>query len=196
MIPPMVDTRLITATPLFVFDDDMTVVEWNEGAAELTGLQAEDVVGEPCWSVLAACDDNGSFVCHRDCSHFRHARAGHPLPRQALHVRTANGTRRRVEIDTLTARDGDRSLYLHLMHDAPLAEDAEEQVDLGPPPELTARQREILGLIGEGLPARAVAAKLSLTESTVRNHIRAILVELGAHSQLQAVFKARLHGVL
>ena len=32
---------------------------------------------------------------------------------------------------------------------------------------------------------------LSLAEVTVRNHIRGILVELGVHSQLEAVAKAR-----
>jgi DNA-binding NarL/FixJ family response regulator len=49
----------------------------------------------------------------------------------------------------------------------------------------------VLGLLAEGVPAKVIAARLGLAEATVRNHIRAILFELGTHSQLEAVAKAR-----
>jgi DNA-binding NarL/FixJ family response regulator len=51
-------------------------------------------------------------------------------------------------------------------------------------------------VLAEGIPARAIAARLGLTEPAVRNHIRATLLELGAHSQLESVFRARCHGLL
>jgi PAS domain S-box-containing protein len=190
--------RLATATPLFAFDDDMTVVAWNQGAEELTGIKAEEAVGEPCWAVLGACDDRGSLICHRNCSRVRHARDGYPLPPAPMNVRTADGGRRRVEVDTVSALGGERPLYLHLMHDAPLPEATADgaPLELGPPPELTLRQIEVLELIAEGLSARTIAARLSVSEPTVRNHIRAVLIELGAHSQLEAVFRARAHGLL
>ena len=41
-------------------------------------------------------------------------------------------------------------------------------------------------------PAKVIAARLGLAEDTVRNHIRAILMALGSHSQLEAVAKARV----
>jgi DNA-binding NarL/FixJ family response regulator len=59
------------------------------------------------------------------------------------------------------------------------------------PPSLTRRQREILYLLVEGVRVKQIAARLTLSETTVRNHIRAILRELGAHSQLEAVARAR-----
>ena len=41
-------------------------------------------------------------------------------------------------------------------------------------------------------PARAtIAEQLQIAEPTVRNHIRAILLELGCHSQLEALAAAR-----
>ena len=40
-------------------------------------------------------------------------------------------------------------------------------------------------------PAKVIAMRLGLAEMTVRNHIRAILAALDAHSQLEAIAKAR-----
>jgi DNA-binding CsgD family transcriptional regulator len=63
-------------------------------------------------------------------------------------------------------------------------------------PALTPRQREVLELVGEGMPAKVIAARLGLAPTTVRNHIRALLQHLDAHSQLQAVANARRLGLL
>lgn len=63
--------------------------------------------------------------------------------------------------------------------------------------DLSARQQEVLELLANGVPARAIAARLGLAEATVRNHIRLILLKLGCHSQLEAVavaFRLRLVG--
>lgn len=54
-------------------------------------------------------------------------------------------------------------------------------------PELSPRQHEVLQLLGEGVQAREIAARLGLAEPTVRNHIRVVLRKLGCHSQLEAV---------
>ena len=54
----------------------------------------------------------------------------------------------------------------------------------------------MLLLLGEGVPARTIAVQLDLAESTVRNHIRSVLVKLGCHSQLEAVATGRRKGLL
>jgi DNA-binding NarL/FixJ family response regulator len=61
----------------------------------------------------------------------------------------------------------------------------------GEVPRLSPRQAEVLGLLDRGLRARAIAAVLGLSETTVRNHIRALLHRLDSHSQLQALARAR-----
>jgi DNA-binding NarL/FixJ family response regulator len=61
---------------------------------------------------------------------------------------------------------------------------------------LTPRQREVLGLLAEGLPAKVVSRRLGIAEVTARNHIQAILGELGCHSQLEAVAEARRRGLV
>lgn len=52
---------------------------------------------------------------------------------------------------------------------------------------LSRRQREVLELLANGIPAREIAVRLGLAETTVRNHIRHLLRKLGCHSQLEAV---------
>ena len=62
--------------------------------------------------------------------------------------------------------------------------------------ELTARQREVLQLLGEGLGTEEIARRMALAEETVRNHVRALLRQLGAHSRLEAVILAQRRGLL
>ncbi len=66
----------------------------------------------------------------------------------------------------------------------------------GPVPELTARQREVLGLIAAGLSTSETARRLSLSTETVRNHLRAAYKELGAHTRVEAIAAAQRLGLL
>jgi len=61
---------------------------------------------------------------------------------------------------------------------------------------LTARELEVLRLLGDGFRAGAIALRLGVSVATVRNHIRAILRKLGCHSQLEAVAEARRRALL
>jgi DNA-binding NarL/FixJ family response regulator len=55
---------------------------------------------------------------------------------------------------------------------------------------LTAREREILQLLADGLDGPAMAARLYISPRTQRNHVADILGKLSVHSQLQAVISA------
>lgn len=69
-----------------------------------------------------------------------------------------------------------------------------------PPPSedvlLTPREREVLSLLAEGLHAQDIAARLSLSLFTVRDHIRSLLAKLDASSQLEAVVAAARAGII
>ena len=95
------------------------------------------------------------------------------------------------------------------LHRVPQAEPVLEPVEqvkrdqqvVSPPrrreaPELTSRQLEVLRLLSEGRSAREISEELYLSQATVRNHIRSLLQALGAHSQLEALARAREMGVL
>ena len=61
-------------------------------------------------------------------------------------------------------------------------------------PRLTAREREIVELLAHGLDNYQIAARLALSEKTVRNNITPILDKLGAESRAQAIVRAREAG--
>jgi DNA-binding NarL/FixJ family response regulator len=61
---------------------------------------------------------------------------------------------------------------------------------------LTAREREILGLLTHGLTTRGIAQELCLSYQTVRSHICNVFVKLGVHSQIEAVRFALAHQVV
>ncbi len=61
---------------------------------------------------------------------------------------------------------------------------------------LTDRETDVLRLIAAGATNREIAARLFLSEGTVKNHISRILSRLGLRDRTQAALYARDHGVL
>jgi len=64
------------------------------------------------------------------------------------------------------------------------------------PTDLTDREREVLSLLAQGLSTNEIARSLSITSSTVRNHIRNILQKLHVHNRLEAVVYVLKQGLL
>ena len=62
--------------------------------------------------------------------------------------------------------------------------------------ELTEREREVLGLLADGLPNAVIAERLVVSVHTVRNHIANLSTKLGAHSKLEALSIAVREGLL
>jgi len=65
----------------------------------------------------------------------------------------------------------------------------------GPRP-LSAREREVLGYLAEGLSGAAIAEHLVLSPETVRTHVRNAMEKLGASTRSQAVALALESGVI
>ena len=63
-------------------------------------------------------------------------------------------------------------------------------------PELTAREREVLGLLAEGLTNRQIAERLVLSEHTVHRHVTNILRKLDLPSRTAAAAYAVRAGLL
>jgi DNA-binding NarL/FixJ family response regulator len=74
---------------------------------------------------------------------------------------------------------------------------SEQPAQAGPCPSgLTAREQEVLGLMGEGLDPNAIAERLVLSVYTARGHVKNVMMKLGAHTQLEAVVLATKSGLL
>jgi PAS domain S-box-containing protein len=61
---------------------------------------------------------------------------------------------------------------------------------------LTRRQLEVLQLVASGRSTAEIAAELHLAPQTVRNHVRDMLAQLGAHNRVEAVANAHHAGLL
>lgn len=61
---------------------------------------------------------------------------------------------------------------------------------------LTPRQSEVLDLLCQGLPNKAIGRKLGLSENTVRWHVQAVLAFLDVSNRSEAAFAARQRGLI
>ncbi|MFE0962313.1 response regulator [Streptomyces fungicidicus] len=62
--------------------------------------------------------------------------------------------------------------------------------------DLTAREREVLRLVGLGIDNEAIAGQLHVTEGTVKTHLHRIMTKLSLNSRAQAVVMAYESGLV
>jgi two-component system, NarL family, nitrate/nitrite response regulator NarL len=61
---------------------------------------------------------------------------------------------------------------------------------------LTPRENEVLQLLALGLPNKIIAARLGVSEHTIKFHVNAIMTKLGAQSRTEAVVRATKLGLI
>lgn len=76
---------------------------------------------------------------------------------------------------------------------APDASDADEE---GFDEPLTTREVEVLELLAEGLPNKAIALRLGISDQTVKFHVSSISGKLGAKNRTDAVRRAARRGLI
>jgi len=167
--------------PSFIAASDGTLTWGNESAKKMFG----DLRGRPFTAVVAPEDVP---VVQRQ---LERKLQGAPLTDYEVDVFTADGRRRRAEISSVPIENGDDC---HAVFGVVIPGKLRERAPRAP--QLTARQDQVLQLLGEGASTEQIAAMLHLSKETVRNHIRHVLRGLGAHSRLEAVAKAHREGLL
>ena len=204
-----------TGDAVFVVGPDYRVVYWDENMQTLTGMLSEDMVGRRCYEVVLGEGGSGTPICTYGCSVMNLSRAGLPVSSYDMRIKTVSGQRRWVNVSNLSVDCGEGPYIVHLLRDSQGTHEAlemarglirlsskEESVrerrgmDSRDVPALTSRQLEVLRLIAKGNTVKEISKSLYLSEATVRNHVGAVLQALGAHSQLEAVAKARELGLL
>jgi DNA-binding NarL/FixJ family response regulator len=80
--------------------------------------------------------------------------------------------------------------YVPLILSEPMSSDAADRARHSPWPELTRRQREVLALISEGMSNKLIGDALTMTESTVKAHVKQIIKRLHVANRTQAALLA------
>ena len=190
--------------PVYAVDATGRVVYYNSAAADCVGCDRVEGLGRPCWRFarLRTCD--GDPLCGRDCPVMREAHAGDfPEMRRVLLQRPGREPIHFGLVTFLTPppKNG-RWAVMHMLE--PFREPAPEvrpaidraaariripaaaqvirRLDL-----LTIREKEVLNALAEGLDVDRIAARLSISTWTARNHVQHILRKLHLHRQVDAV---------
>lgn len=183
------DARLDAAiaevgVPAYLIDRDGTIRWLNQSAEEIVG----DVVGRKFTRIVAPED------VHAAREIFARKLLGRAGATDfTLRLLDPAGRRVTVEFNSVPVRENGSVVGVFgLGRPLKTTEDPGHESA----PALTPRQHEILGLLAQGLSTGAIAGSLGLSEETVRNHIRALLAALDAHSRLEAVAVARRYALV
>jgi DNA-binding NarL/FixJ family response regulator len=85
---------------------------------------------------------------------------------------------------------------VHAGHKRVSSEVAAEIAEHATDDALTPRETDVLRLVAKGNANKAIGARLSLTEETVKSHIRSVLAKLGANDRTHAVAIAVKRGII
>lgn len=207
---------------VFAVDAECRIVFLNEHTEALLGYRARDVIGCRCCDALHLANALGSRTCascaealagaEPSSSRFEIAattRSGaHVWLRVwALPAYNAAGQPRTVHV--LRAISPEEAAHEHgtatledladvALHSAAHGAEARHEPPQQPvrPHLLTKRELEVLKLLAGGLSTANIAALLSISPITARNHVTSIIEKLGAKTRLQAVVMASRMGLL
>jgi len=204
---------------VFAIDSSDRIILWNKKCEEMLGRPARSVLGKRCYDVIGGRDENGNVYCYRSCPVAHQARdmPKEPVQTFQLSMETGSGKRKTVEVSlfAIPSYHPALSTVVHVVRDGKkkvsalersLAEKAEKadgreplwpmETKAGQTVDLTAREKEILRCLAQGLPTPAIGKKLFISPVTVRNHIQSILHKLDVHTKLGAVVFAYQHDLI
>lgn len=190
----------------FLVDETRRVVGWNQAAERLLGFSEGYATGRLCNEVFCPDSPRLSELCRSHCSMVRRQVTPN-TSRVDLLVRRRDGARKRVLLRTSVTRSGvGAPRILHVLDDLDdLAGPPSQPQDNGRSRQaeeggaespLSAREIEVLRMLGSGQSVESIANQLSISQITVRNHITHAMDKLGVSSRLHAVIAAHRLGLI
>jgi PAS domain S-box-containing protein len=198
-------TSLRSDEGLFVADEHQRIVAWSPSAEEALGYKAEEVLGRPCYEVVAGKDIQSHPVCRPRCTAVVNALRGRvTAPYDLASLANKKGERVWVNNSIVLARDdAGRPLIVHLFrpvksrseplpaaHAPSLTTRGRSESKPEPLKPLSRRELEALRLLASGLSTVEIATGMTISPLTARNHISTIMRKLGARNRIECLIIA------
>ena len=198
-----------TADGASAVDSNGVIVAWNAAAERILGHRANETVGKPCREIMNARDSAGNLCCSEFCTVRNHAGRREPIHHFELRTRTRAGDPIWLDVSGVVLGCGpDASVAWillfrevtasHETHSIPrekLTASPARLKQSSPGRKLTRRELQILWFMKEGTATETIAARLSISRATVRNHVQNIFTKLDVQNRLQAVALANRYGL-
>jgi PAS domain S-box-containing protein len=189
-----------TADAAVGIDGSQRIRFWNSASERFFGLSSEEVKNRSCHSIVGGTDLNGDVFCSPDCLLFKRLLKGDLVSDYDLVVRGSGGesvvanvgavlvpearrTKKQPLAFLLFRRVDSYRLIKRLAAEPCLQGDGSRLSKY----QLSAREMEILNLASTGERTPGIADRLSISETTVRNHFKKIFSKLGVHSRTEAI---------
>jgi ATP/maltotriose-dependent transcriptional regulator MalT len=172
----------------------VATVEVPDTTAEIEALAAEAELagGVAPWREVADAWERLGEPFRAAYAHLRLAgellATGADRDEAATHLHSALDTARRIGAAGLAARAEDLGRRARLR--LPTERDEDN------PYQLTPREREVLGLVADGLTDRAIGGRLFISHRTVERHVSNLLSKLGADRRSELIATAHREGLL
>ena len=195
--------------PAFAADEEDRVLAVNSAAEEFLGGSREEVLGRAFHEVIEPRDVFGNRVSADGRPLHVMVRHGEPIQAFELDVRQLSGRYARAGLSVVVVLGPEPDRYRLVYHVIPRRRRrrTDEVIDrllkshvpeADPPrlapdedvPQLTRREREILGRLAAGESTREISDALRIRPNTLRSHTQHILRKLGARNRVEAVLIA------
>lgn len=217
-MPMLVDFLFRAVDGAFAVDATQRIVFWNPACEQLLKRPARLALGRRCRDVLQGCNAAGEAVCQPDCAVARLAGGGTSPASFPLWVDDGHGAKQYLTVNIVLMPSPSQGEWtvVHLLHrgkavatldmlqgavqpggQRPAGGNGEDtaRMPAAAASGLTTREDEIFRLLAEGLPVRAISARLYISPVTVRNHLQHIMAKLDLHSQRETVAYAYRHNL-
>jgi PAS domain S-box-containing protein len=194
-VPPWVNSM---GAPVWITDAAGTISYLNSRAEKLFGRTLSEWAGRPCHECIRGHSEEG-IVCGPRCMARRHAAARQEIEPVRMRLAAAEERGEVSVVVIAVERDGGPELVHMIVDDERERRlrrflDGVIQRSDGRPGsraastfDLTAREEEVLRLLAADLSLHEIAARLSVSYTTIRTHVQHVLGKLGVHSILEAV---------
>lgn len=203
--------RLRSADVLYVTDEQQRIIMWSPSAEQVLGYRAEEVLGRPCYAVIAGLSVAGHPVCRPGCPAAVNARRGRVTSPYEVLAQRRDGERVWLNSGvTLVPVEPNRvPLLLHVCRRIPAPHPQPtppgrrprqvQGADAPPVPNaehLSRRELEVLRLLAAGQTTAEIAATLGISRLTARNHLASAQHKLGVRNRVEAVLAATEAGLV